>query len=93
MDKQKNHSKAEKSASLLDILAEELHCEYLSDLKYLNTAGKMQLVDLLANIPAERYSLHDWIDALNYFVHKSEQQQTAQTVRDLLLAALSAELT
>jgi len=75
-------------ASLLDVIAFELHCEYLSDLRFLSHDQCAVLVYRLAGLPAESVCLKEWNDALNYLT-SAPPERTAQTAKDRLICLLS----
>lgn len=52
--------------SLLDILAESVGCQCLSDLRCLPQSKRQQLVDKLETMHTDDYSLSAWNDALAY---------------------------
>ena len=51
---------------LLEHLAYIGGLEYLSDLHYLDRAGRNRIAQALENISSESVSLWEWNDALNY---------------------------
>ena len=51
---------------LLEYLAYISGSEYLSDLHYLDRAGRNRIAQALENISSESVSLWEWNDALNY---------------------------
>lgn len=56
----------EETRPLLDRLAKQLGCGYLSDLKYLDAPKRAALVRLLEQTPCDAASLQQWNDALAY---------------------------
>lgn len=77
------------SLPLLDYLAYQGGCAFLSDLRSLNTAVKRRLVQTLEHIPPEAASLQEWRDALEYLTGAKTDADAAGTRRSLI-AALSA---
>ena len=51
--------------SLIGYLAGNLGCRYLSDIKYLD-APAFSIYRLVTDIPADRYSTSQWLDAIDY---------------------------
>ena len=70
------------SGRLLIDLAENLGCEYLSDLRYTIPAGKLR--EEVEQIPLESYSELDWIDAASYLTD-CERCKSAKEARLVLL--------
>lgn len=60
-------------SSLLDILAESVSCQCLSDLRCLPQSKRQQLVDKLETVHTDDYSLSVWNDALAYLTSASAQ--------------------
>ena len=52
--------------TLLDILAGEVRCEFLSDLRYLSAPDRRRLARKVRETPAGAVSLREWNDALDY---------------------------
>lgn len=50
--------------SLLDAIAIEMRCEYLSDLRYLDSSQRALLAEKLKQVSIKPDSLRDWNDAL-----------------------------
>lgn len=73
---------------LLERLAKQMGCCYISDLKNLDSAGKGKLAQELLHISADAYSLRQWNNALEYLV-KQPIQDTAEAAYALLCSALS----
>lgn len=76
---------------LLDFLAYQARCEYLSDLPHATGWQRVRMVRALEKIPPEAASLHDWNDALDYLV-QAPPEETAQAAREQLLAMLAERL-
>lgn len=74
--------------SLVDQLAHELGCQYLSDLGFLQGSQLAYLADIIKGIPADAVSLFEWNDALAYLVEAPPAQDSA-TARSQLLHALT----
>lgn len=75
--------KIERNVSLLDVLAVEMRCTYLSDLRLLSNVQKLELARLVEKIPPEEASLDEWNDALEYLIGIS-----AQTSREMARSRL-----
>lgn len=76
---------------LLEKLARRMDCEYLSDLKYLQGAGRELLADTVRRLPAQEASVEEWNDALTYLTGQ-DPQSTAEQARRALLKALESSL-
>ena len=77
------------SLPLLDYLAYQSGCIFLSDMRVLSAAAKWRLARTLERIPPEAASLWEWQDALEYLTGGKPGPDAAQT-RKRLIAALSA---
>ena len=75
------------SFALLEILARQMDCEYLSDLKYLDPAGRARLAGLVRAIAPAEAAPEEWNDALTYLTGQ-DPLKDADTARTALLAAL-----
>ena len=53
--------------SLLEVLAYKMNCLYLSDLRFLSAAQRLDLARKLSAIPPYAASISEWNDALCYF--------------------------
>lgn len=71
---------------LLDIIAAELKCNYISDLPimYHNKLTKQFVI----NIPDEKYSLKKWNDAVNYLLNANFNFSTVAEAKNHLLNTL-----
>lgn len=78
----------DETCPLLDRLAKQLGCLYLSDLKYLDPAKQADLVRALNATPTGAASLQQWNDALSYLTSQPGAGSRAEA-RDRLLAALT----
>lgn len=52
--------------SLVDYLAYKTHCEYVSDLNFMDDIGRWRAYCALESVPVEAYPLKEWNDALCY---------------------------
>ena len=75
---------------LLDYLAREAGCMYLSDLPHAGRVECGRAFHALERVAPEAVSLHDWNDALNYLA-QAPPEETAQAAREHLLSALDAD--
>lgn len=75
------------SFALLEILARQMGCEYLSDLKYLDPVGREKLAGLVRGIAPGEAPQTEWNDALTYLTGQ-DPLQDADAARAALLAAL-----
>ena len=73
--------------ALLDDLAVQLHCQYLSDLRFLAVEERRSLADVIGRIPYTAGSLWEWNDALDYLVGAAPEQ-TVEAAKRCLLAHL-----
>ena len=73
---------------LLEYLAYQAGCAYLSDLHSLNGSQRVRLARLLEQIPADAADLHTWNDALDYLA-QAPPANTAEAARERLSAALT----
>ena len=79
-----------KDVSLLDYFQLKTQCEYLSDLHWLSSEQRACLAREIEKIKAERASLHEWNDALEYLLGQPPQPE-AEAARDALMAGLKAQ--
>lgn len=70
---------------LLERCTEELGCDYLSDLRYLDTQGRFRLACALERIPTGYYNLTEWNDALDYLVGGGPAPSAGEAKKRLLL--------
>lgn len=68
---------------LLDILTEKLHCEYLSNLRYIERPN-LALRHIVEKLPLNIFPEHEWIEAANYLT--DYECQTAAEAKDKLLS-------
>ena len=79
----------ENGESLLDWMARQVSCEYLSDLRQLTEQQRKSLSAALKPLKAEESELRQWNDALTYLFHGSAAQKTAAAAREMLLRQLN----
>ena len=79
----------ENGESLLDWMARQVSCEYLSDLRQLTEQQRKSLSAALKPLKAEESELRQWNDALTYLFHDSAAQKTAAAAREMLLRQLN----
>lgn len=72
---------------LLDLLADEMKCDYLSDLRFLSPERKRELAERLKKISPEAYDLQVWNDALVYLAGEAAQE-TAAAAKNRLVEGL-----
>lgn len=65
--------KMKRKQSLLDMLAENAGCPFISDLRHISGKERLRLADKLDEISPGDYPLPVWNDALNYLVSASPQ--------------------
>lgn len=72
---------------LLEYCVEQIGCNYLSDVRSILWRESMRRV--IQSIPAERYSAHEWVDALNYISDAQYKKWlSAKRARETLLNVL-----
>lgn len=76
--------------SLLEVLALQLGCGYLSDLRFLRGWERMRLARRLETIPAKDADLSDWNDALEYLAGDKHPRPDAAQAKAALMEALTA---
>lgn len=74
--------------SLLEFLAHEIGCEYLSDLHGIDNSQRKNAIRILEQISPEMVELRDWNDALSYLT-KQQPVQTAETAKAQLIKHLN----
>lgn len=75
--------------SLLDLLTAQMGCDYLSDLRFLDSTQRAALAERLKWLPDRASSLRDWNDAV-YLTGDSVPRVTAEEVKAALIAGLTA---
>jgi len=76
------------SAQLLDMLAAQMGCHYVSDLKYLPHNQRTELSRVVAELPSDFVPLYQWNDALKYLFH-SAPEASPDFAREKLAALLT----
>ena len=84
------NAEAKRGMSLLDLIAVQMNCMYLSELQYLSREEREHLAEKLKKIPAAAEDLRQWNDALQYLTGEREPKQTAQEAQAALVAGLTA---
>lgn len=82
--------RAEEKLSLVDMLAQELGCQYLSDLGFLQKSQRAYLAGVIQDTPLESATLFEWNDALAYLAEAPPQEDAAEA-KQWLLSALTSE--
>ena len=72
---------------LLDFLARTLHCDYLSDLKFLSRNQRQILAETVSGIQPDSIPLREWNDALQYLTD-SESMDTQEGAKQFLICNL-----
>lgn len=72
---------------LLDFLARNLHCDYLSDLKFLSRNQRQILAETVSGIQPDSIPLREWNDALQYLTD-SESMATQEDAKQSLIRNL-----
>lgn len=80
----------ETGVSLVDFLAKEMGCVYVSDLTHLDAWQQQRLAAVLQRLPADAASEREWDDALCY-IEMLPPQNDAEKDRKCLLSALLRE--
>lgn len=73
--------------SLLDWMARQAGCVYLSDLRKLTDRQRLCLATALEPIPARENDIRQWNDALDYLFHCGAQSSAA-AAREAILRQL-----
>lgn len=76
--------------SLLDLLAIQMKCDYLSDLRFLTQGQRQYLAQKLDRLTPREEDIRDWNDALQYLT-KSAPKKTAQDAQRTLIRALCVQ--
>ena len=76
-------------ACLLDLIAIQMGCTYLSDLRFLDSPQRAALAERLKRLTPKSSDLRDWNDALQYLTGDSPKA-TAEDARAALIAGLTA---
>ena len=69
---------------LLELLALEMGCMYLSDLRYLSPERREDLARKLKEIPLRERDVREWNDALEYLTGAPEEKTAYKYSRDML---------
>ena len=77
-------------ACLLDLMAIQMGCTYLSDLRFLDSTQRAALAEKLKAVTPRASDLHEWNDALYYLTGDSQPRVTAEDARAVLIAGLTA---
>lgn len=78
------------NVGLLDLIAGQMGCDFLSDLRFLNSTQRAELAQKLEKLSANAFGLHDWNDALEYMAGQPSEQSAAEA-REALLRCLKNE--
>lgn len=76
--------------SLLDLIANQMGCMYLSDLRFLDSAQRAVLAEKLKQLPARASDLRDWNDALEYLTGDNRPRADAEQAKAALISGLYA---
>ena len=74
--------------SLLDLMAIQMKCEYLSDLGFLSPEQRRYLAQKLNRLTPREEDIRDWNDALNYLTG-APPERTAQAAKAKLVQELA----
>ncbi len=77
---------------LLELLAYQTGCTYISDLHNLRSFQKIRLIRMLEKLEAEERDLPVWQDALAYIAGKTSQGSSAEQIKKALIAALATSM-
>ena len=75
---------------LLDFLARNLHCDYLSDLKFLSRNQRQVLAETVSGIQPDSIPLREWNDALQYLTD-SGSMDTQEGAKQSLIRNLAKD--
>ena len=76
--------------SLLELMAVQSQCEYLSDLRFLNVAQRKRLARMLETVVPQKEDLRDWNEALAYLNQGAFPADSAEEAKAVLIAGLSS---
>lgn len=74
--------------SLLDLLAIQMKCEYLSDLRFLSLEQRRYLAQKLDQLTPREEDVRRWNDALTYLTN-APPEATARVAKERLVALLA----
>lgn len=77
----------QENESLLDWMARQAGCEYLSDLRKLTGRQRLSLMTALEPVKAQEQEIHQWNDALDY-LFRGKARPSAAEARDAILRKL-----
>ena len=80
---------ADTKMALLDVMAVQAGCMYLSDLHYIDDFQRKRLACALERVTARDEDLFDWNDALEYITGKKKPHPSAEKAKADLIAALA----
>lgn len=72
---------------MLDFLASQMKCEYLSDLRYLPEGKRRILAERVEALGADEYDLRQWNDALEYLTG-GRAEETAEAAKAAITSSL-----
>ena len=75
--------------SLLDVMAVQAGCMYLSDLHYIDDFQRKRLARALERVTARDEDLFEWNDALMYLAGTEETYPSAEQAKSALLDFLN----
>ena len=70
--------------SLLDLLAIQMKCDYLSDLRFLSSEQRRYLAQKLDRLTPREEDLQDWNDALTYLTGMPQGKTAVEAKRNLI---------
>lgn len=70
--------------SLLDLMAIQMKCEYLSDLRFLSPEQRRYLAQKLDRLTPREEDLRNWNDALVYLIDTEPEETTAAAKEKLV---------
>lgn len=73
--------------SLLDLLAIQMKCDYLSDLRFLTQGQRQYLAQKLDRLTPREEDIRDWNDALVYLTNAAPEQ-SARGAKERLVKLL-----
>ena len=77
--------------SLLDLMAIQMRCEYLSDLRFLSQGQRQSLAQKLERLTPREEDIWEWNDALNYLTGAAPEN-TAQAAKAQLVQLLTGSV-
>lgn len=72
--------------SLVDYLAAQIHCDYTSDLRFLDPLHRIQVAYILKTLSPTDWPVREWNDALEYIAQKLAMDTAEEAYQALLFS-------